>query len=107
MSIKLWNFETFECTKTLLGHDHNISSVQYEALLSPLSLTSGEALIAIVAACRFLPSGDFVVSASRDKTIKLWGMYGGTAGGAARMEQQRTLSRARSVFVSFAVVRLW
>jgi platelet-activating factor acetylhydrolase IB subunit alpha len=31
-----------------LGHDHNVSSV-----------------------C-FMPSGDFIVSSSRDKTIKIW-----------------------------------
>lgn len=48
MSVKLWDFNTFECTKTLQGHDHNVSSVT------------------------FLPSGDFIVSSSRDKTIKIW-----------------------------------
>lgn len=49
MSIKLWDFtQTFECFKTMLGHDHNVSSVA------------------------FVPAGDFVLSASRDKTIKMW-----------------------------------
>lgn len=49
MSIKLWDFtQTFECFKTMLGHDHNVSSVA------------------------FVPAGDFVLSASRDKTIKIW-----------------------------------
>ena len=48
MSIKLWDFTTYECTKTLQGHDHNVSSVT------------------------FLPSGDFLVSSSRDKSIKIW-----------------------------------
>lgn len=49
MSIKLWEFaQTFECFKTMLGHDHNVSSVA------------------------FVPAGDFVLSASRDKTIKMW-----------------------------------
>merc|ERR1719270_2394269 len=48
MSIKLWDFSTYECTKTLQGHDHNVSGV-----------------------C-FLPSGDYIVSCSRDKTIKMW-----------------------------------
>ena len=32
----------------LTGHDHNVSSVA------------------------FMPSGDYIVSASRDKTIKMW-----------------------------------
>ena len=38
MSVKLWDFNTYECLKTLHGHDHNVSSVA------------------------FLPTGDYVVS---------------------------------------------
>ena len=34
--------------KTLNGHDHNVSSV------------------------KFVNSGDFIISASRDKTLKMW-----------------------------------
>lgn len=49
MTIKLWDFQqTFECIKTMHGHDHNVSSVA------------------------FAPSGDVVFSGSRDKTIKMW-----------------------------------
>lgn len=49
MSIRLWDFnETYVCIKTLQGHDHNVSSVT------------------------FTPSGDFIVSSSRDRTIKIW-----------------------------------
>lgn len=48
MTIKVWDFQSFECLRTLHGHDHNVSSVT------------------------FLPNGDFIVSASRDKTIKMW-----------------------------------
>nr|CAH7715636.1 unnamed protein product [Callosobruchus chinensis] len=48
MSIKLWDFQqSYECVRTMLGHDHNVSSVA------------------------FMPAGDFVVSASRDKTVKI------------------------------------
>ena len=27
MAVKLWAFATFECVKTLRGHDHNVSAV--------------------------------------------------------------------------------
>lgn len=37
-----------ECIRTLHGHEHNVSSVA------------------------FMPRGDMLVSASRDKTIKMW-----------------------------------
>jgi platelet-activating factor acetylhydrolase IB subunit alpha len=63
MSVRLWDFQTYQCTKTmhgkkeisfhfyflfLTGHDHNVSSVT------------------------FTPSGDHIISCSRDKTIKIW-----------------------------------
>ena len=48
MSIRLWDFTTYECMRTLQGHDHNVSSIA------------------------FMPSGDFLVSTSRDKTLKMW-----------------------------------
>ncbi|KAJ8975360.1 hypothetical protein NQ317_000289 [Molorchus minor] len=49
MSIKLWDFQqSYDCIRTMLGHDHNVSSVS------------------------FMPAGDFVISSSRDKTIKMW-----------------------------------
>lgn len=49
LSIKLWDFnQSFACVKTMNGHDHNVNSV-----------------------C-FVPQGDFIVSSSRDKTIKIW-----------------------------------
>lgn len=49
--VKIWDFApdgSYECKKTLRGHDHNVSSVV------------------------FLPSGDKVVSCSRDQTVKIW-----------------------------------
>lgn len=49
MSIKLWDFsQTYECLRTMHGHEHSVSGV-----------------------C-FLKGGDFIVSSSRDKTIKMW-----------------------------------
>lgn len=38
----------YQCSKTFYGHNHNVSSVS------------------------FLFDGDFIISCSRDKTIKLW-----------------------------------
>ena len=50
LSIKLWDFQgTFTCIRTLLGHDHNVSSLTF-----------------------LPPVGDFLASCSRDKTVKLW-----------------------------------
>jgi platelet-activating factor acetylhydrolase IB subunit alpha len=49
MTIKLWDANNdYNCIKTLYGHDHSISMV------------------------KIYPNGDFLVSASRDKTIKIW-----------------------------------
>ncbi len=54
MSIKLWDFQqSYACLKTMHGHDHNVSSVT------------------------FMPGGDFIVSSSRDKTIKMWEVANG------------------------------
>lgn len=48
LTIKLWDTTTYTCTKTLHGHDHNVSAI-----------------------C-FFPEGDKLVSASRDKTLRIW-----------------------------------
>jgi platelet-activating factor acetylhydrolase IB subunit alpha len=29
LSIRIWDFQTYECKKTLHGHDHNVSSVLF------------------------------------------------------------------------------
>lgn len=47
--IKIWDTQNdWKNTKTFPGHDHSISSV------------------------RFLPGDDFIISASRDKSIRVW-----------------------------------
>ncbi|CAG8580237.1 1727_t:CDS:2 [Diversispora eburnea] len=54
LTIKVWDLQNdYKCIKTLYGHDHSVSSVA------------------------FLPSGDIIMSASRDKTIKFWEVTSG------------------------------
>lgn len=54
LTIKVWDLQNdYKCVKTLYGHDHSVSSVA------------------------FLPSGDIIISASRDKTIKFWEVASG------------------------------
>lgn len=53
LTIKIWGMDSYDCTRTLNGHDHNISFVA------------------------FVPNGDFLLSCSRDRTIKLWEMSTG------------------------------
>ena len=48
LSIKLWDADTWDCKRTLHGHDHNVSSLA------------------------FTPNGETLLSASRDKTIRVW-----------------------------------
>lgn len=52
MSIKLWKLnkdQEFRCFKTLQGHEHEVSTVEY-----------------------INPNGDHLVSCSRDMTIRIW-----------------------------------
>ena len=54
LTIKLWDpANEYTNTKTLHGHDHSVSSV------------------------RFTPDGDTLISASRDKTIRVWEVASG------------------------------
>jgi platelet-activating factor acetylhydrolase IB subunit alpha len=55
LTIKLWNFDSLSCIRTLSGHEHTISCIE------------------------FTPNGDFLVSASRDKSIKVWEVNTGFA----------------------------
>ena len=48
LTIRIWNTQSFQTEKTLQGHDHDITSIE------------------------FLPNGEFLVSASRDNTVKMW-----------------------------------
>lgn len=49
MTIKIWEIgSSYACVKTLNGHEHSVSSVQY------------------------INNNDYILSGSRDKSIKLW-----------------------------------
>ena len=57
MTIKLWKMnkeQEFKCFKTLQGHEHEVSCVEY-----------------------VFPQGDHLVSCSRDQTIKIWDSHNG------------------------------
>jgi platelet-activating factor acetylhydrolase IB subunit alpha len=54
--MKLWDFSTYACIRTLRGHDHTISAVRFLPNLGPTSANLNE----------------FLLSASRDKTVKVW-----------------------------------
>lgn len=54
LTIKLWDTSNeWKNVRTLHGHDHSISSA------------------------RFMPNDDFIVSASRDRTIRIWEVSSG------------------------------
>ncbi len=54
LSIKIWDTNNeWKTVKTLFGHDHTISSA------------------------RWMPNDDFVVSAGRDRTIRVWEVASG------------------------------
>lgn len=73
LAIKLWDITTYACIKTLRGHDHTISSILFlpkpEAGTSETTNTNpnGNSLVnAQVVGAQYL------VSASRDATVKVW-----------------------------------
>ena len=48
MTLKIWELSVFSCIKTLYGHEHSVSHLE------------------------FIHSGDSLISASRDKSIRVW-----------------------------------
>ena len=76
MAVKLWAFATFECVKTLRGHDHNVSAVCFlpsgdQVQVSARAMCDNALRVrfkSLTAACGV----DQVVSCSRDHSIRIW-----------------------------------
>ena len=66
MSVRLWDFQTYQCVKTM--HGENIQSISFVNLRT-FSFPGHDHNVSSVT---FTPSGDHIISCSRDKTIKIW-----------------------------------
>jgi platelet-activating factor acetylhydrolase IB subunit alpha len=78
MSIKLWDLANYACVRTLRGHDHTISSVRFLAATA----TNGESPIEAAPSSKSglevaVTGASFLLSASRDATVKLWDLETG------------------------------
>ena len=82
LSIKLWDVQEYKCVRTLRGHDHTISAVRFVPPgIGALYLEKGErGTPGAEAAAGGAGSGadpsaagaKFLVTASRDRTVKFW-----------------------------------
>jgi platelet-activating factor acetylhydrolase IB subunit alpha len=48
LSVKIWDLKTNSCYRTLVGHEHTVSAIEFSS------------------------HGDFLISVSRDKLMKFW-----------------------------------
>ena len=74
MTVKLWDFTLFECVRTMRG---NFCSLKSFYTIWNLRIINKSVLVLLghdhnVSSVTFVPSGDHIVSSSRDKTIKMW-----------------------------------
>lgn len=90
-TIKIWDWETGECERTIKGHTKAVMDVDFDPKGNMMVSASNDMSLKLwdaaneykniktmhghdhtVSSVKFTPSGDHVVSASRDKTIRVW-----------------------------------
>lgn len=72
LSIKLWDFSSYQCVRTLRGHDHTISCVKFLLPADNSFASSNEEGVDPEAA-----GAQFLLSCSRDQTAKVWDIASG------------------------------
>ena len=87
-SVRLWNWESGACTQILDGHEHVVESVAFSNASADATIVACAAAAAKAAGVPPLPGtadaesadglgGGYVVSASRDKTVRVWSVATG------------------------------
>jgi platelet-activating factor acetylhydrolase IB subunit alpha len=79
LSVKVWEVkDNYACVRTLRGHDHTISDVKFvPPSLGAVYLSGGEKTVAGSGVDAASAQAKFVVTASRDGTIKFWDLETG------------------------------
>jgi platelet-activating factor acetylhydrolase IB subunit alpha len=80
LSMKLWDFSTYSCIRTLRGHDHTISAVQFIPSIGSINInpSSNSAISDSIKQVDAESAGSqFLLSGSRDKTVKVWEVASG------------------------------
>ena len=76
LSMKLWDFSTYACIRTLRGHDHTISAVRFipsnTNTASNNNNSGGSSAENNKQIDAEAAGSQFLLSASRDKTVKVW-----------------------------------
>jgi len=71
MSVKIWSFDEamdYACLKTLQGHDHSVSCVRW----IPIGVAAAPNTPSASSSAAVTSSSEYVLSASRDRSIKQW-----------------------------------
>ncbi|KAK8789033.1 hypothetical protein V5799_021192 [Amblyomma americanum] len=92
-SIKVWDYETGDFERTLKGHTDSVQDIGFDHTGKFLGHDHN------VSSVCFLPSGDHVVSCSRDKSIKMWEVSTGHRDGETASGQCSAQNGERRSFV--------